>query len=205
MIRNTFRQTRVSPCERKCLDADRTERGKVRCSGALTTEDKTSNLLSPLGLRIGVEFVQLLIEGHLKPHINRAFSRYPTLSFLLSFLSSLRSPLNQAPHSPFPPRDASPLGFHFGSHARHYWYLRRSLLHSLCIISALLFSTLRYPRSLVCGTIRLLAHDTRSPPPTMQNYQLAIRKIRPRCARRSEQGSLQRSHHYEERLLHSQV
>jgi hypothetical protein len=134
---------------------------------ALTTEDETSNLLSPLGKRKGVEVVQFLIEAtHSWPHINK---RFLPLSRPCPFFSlELALPLQPGPpQPPFPPRDASPLGFHFGSHPRHYWYLRRSLLRSLCIISALLLPTLRYPRSLVCRNIRLLAHDTRSPPPTM--------------------------------------
>jgi hypothetical protein len=41
---------------------------------ALTTEDETSNLLSPLGKRKGVEVVQFLIEAtHSWPHINKRF------------------------------------------------------------------------------------------------------------------------------------
>ena len=64
----------------------------------MTTEDESSNLLSPLGKRKGVE----VVPHRSHPFVWHTYKRelspaIPTLSLLLSFRSSLRSLFNQAP------------------------------------------------------------------------------------------------------------
>ena len=152
------------------MDAARSEWGRGP-DQALNTKDKTSNVLSPLGLRKvsrsppnGSSSSSKVFVAAYKQDLSPII---PTSSFFSSFRPSLRSPFNQVPQSSYLPCDASPLGFHLRSLPCHFLYIRRSLLYSLCIISALLFSTKRYPRSLVRSNIRLLAHNTRSPPPAM--------------------------------------
>jgi hypothetical protein len=138
----------------------------------LFTEDETSNVLSPLGLCKVSRSRPNLSSSSSKLYVVAYKTGYffyrPNSVVCPSFRPSLRFPLQSGPPTFLSLRcDASPLGFHPKSHPRHFWRIRRSLLHSLRIISALLFTTLRYPRSLVCSHIRLLAYNTRSPPSTM--------------------------------------
>ena len=152
------------------MDAARSEWGRGP-DQALNTKDKTSNVLSPLGLRKvsrsppnGSSSSSKVFVAAYKQDLSPII---PTSSFFPLSARVCAPPSTRPPNLPISPCDASPLGFHLRSLPCHFLCIRRSLLYSLCIISALLFSTKRYPRSLVRSNIRLLAHNTRSPPPAM--------------------------------------
>ena len=69
---------------------------------ALTTEDETSNLLSPLGKRKGAEVVQFLIEAiHSWPHINK--SLLPLFQLCPFFSLSARACASPSTRPPTPP------------------------------------------------------------------------------------------------------
>jgi hypothetical protein len=78
------------------------------------------------------------------------------------------------------------------------------LLHPPCNLQPLLLSSIP-PRSLVCRGLRLLAHNTRTPPRAMQDYPETLRNLGPRSPRRTQQGRLPRSLHYARRILLAQV
>ena len=68
---------------------------------ALTTEDETSNLLSPLGKRKGVEVVQFLIEAiHSWSHINKSFLPPSQLCPFFSLLARACAPPSTRPPNP---------------------------------------------------------------------------------------------------------
>jgi len=53
--------------------------------------------------------------------------------------------------------------------------------------------------------LRLLAHNTRTPPRAMQDYPETLRNLGPRSPRRTQQNRLPRSLHYARRILLAQV
>ena len=72
-------------------------------------------------------------------------------------------------------------------------------------LQPLLLSSQLNPRSLVRRGLRLLAHNTRTPPRAMQDYPETLRNLRPSSPRRTQQGRLPRSLHHARRILRSQV
>jgi hypothetical protein len=75
------------------------------------------------------------------------------------------------------------------SHSRCLRCLRLSPLlvpHPPRNLLPLIFSSQQNPRSLVCRSLRLLAHNTRTPPGEMQDHPETIRSLRPRSPRRTQ-------------------